>query len=537
MKFDSNHNPYLTQRKPVYGTKGMIATSQPLAAEAGLEVLQKGGNAVDAAIATAAALTVVEPTSNGIGGDAFAIVWIDGKMHGLNSSGYAPKSISIDAVQALGHNEMPPDGFIPITVPGAPAAWANLSSRFGKLTLKQCLAPAVTYATDGYPLSPVLAENWALAYMHFCKTATAPEYKAWFDTFAPKKTSPPKVGEIWNSPAHAETLLEIAETNAESFYRGRLANTISNHITKLGGFLTKADLEEYTPQWAEPISANYRGYDVWEMPPNGQGLVALIALNIFNEFDIANASFENSCHMAFEAMKLAFTAGKEFITDPNYMTVSVEELLSKEYAQKLRNKITDTALEPAPINPNSGGTVYLCTADKDGNMVSFIQSNYMGFGSGIVIPGTGISMHNRGADFSLDPKHANALAPQKKTYHTIIPGFLTKDGVPIGPFGVMGGYMQPQGHMQVIINTVDYNLNPQAALDCPRWQWIEGKNFEVESAFCEDVRESLIKRGHKVTSSERTGKFGRGQIIWRDTASGVLCGGTESRCDGHIAVW
>ena len=537
MKFDPNHNPYLTIRKPVYGTKGMVATSQPLAAQAGLEVLKKGGNAVDAAIATAAALTVVEPTSNGIGADAFAIVWIGGKMHGLNSSGYAPKNISIDAVRSLGYSEMPTSGVVPITVPGAPAAWAELSAKFGKLPFKDCLAPAVAYAMDGYALSPVLAENWNLAHLHFCKTPTASEYKAWFDTFAPKKTSPPKVGEIWSSSAHAETLLEIAETKAESFYRGRLADAISAHIAKLGGFLSKSDLEEYTPQWVEPISANYRGYDVWEMPPNGQGIVTLIALNILKEFDVIGTSFENSCHIAFEAMKLAFTAGKEFITDPKCMTVSVDELLSKEYADKLRSKITDTAMEPAPISPKSGGTVYLCTADKDGNMVSFIQSNYMGFGSGIVIPGTGISMQNRGADFRLDPTHANALAPRKQTYHTIIPGFLTKDGVPVGPFGVMGGYMQPQGHLQVIMNTVDYNLNPQAALDRPRWQWIDGKNFEVESAFCEKVCENLIKRGHKVTVSEMTGKFGRGQMIMRDSASGVLCGGTESRCDGHIAVW
>jgi len=518
----------------------MVATSQTLAAQAGLDILKKGGNAVDAAVATAAALTVVEPTSNGIGSDTFAIVWIDGKMHGLNSSGYAPKSISIEAVRSMGHKEMPQNGITPITVPGAPAAWAELSSRFGKLTLKQCLAPAIEYAKEGYPLSPVLAEIWHNSYLHYSKIKeeqTGQEYNHWFDTFAPNGKEALKAGELWKSVAHAETLAEIGETNAESFYRGRLANVISDFMAKNGGFITKSDLEEYTPQWVEPISANYRGYDVWEMPPNGQGLVTLIALNVLKEFDIANDNYEDACHKAFEAMKLAFTAGKEFITDPDFMTISVKDLLSEQYAEKLRCKITDTALEPTPISPHSGGTVYLCTADNDGNMVSLIQSNYNGFGSGIVIPGTGISMQNRGADFKLDPTHANALLPRKRTYHTIIPGFLTKGGMPVGPFGVMGGYMQPQGHLQVIMNTVDYNLNPQMALDRPRWQWVGGKNFEVETDFPMEICDQLKKRGHNVSIATRTEKFGRGQIIWRNPTNGVLCGGTESRCDSQIAVW
>jgi len=537
MNFDPHYNPYYSRRSVVYGAKGMVATSQALAAEAGLGILKKGGNAVDAAIATAAALTVVEPTSNGIGSDTFAIVWIAGKMHGLNSSGYAPENISIEKLQSMGHKEMPENGLIPITVPGAPAAWAELSKRFGELTLSECLKPAIDYAKDGYPLSPVLAELWNNAYFLYKKIFTSPEYQGWFDTFAPGNVSPPKAGQIWKSTAHAETLAEIGETNAESFYRGRLADAISGFVSQNGGFLSKSDLEEYVPEWVEPISTNYRGYDVWEMPPNGQGLVTLIALNVLKEYEMSGDNQEINLHKAFEAMKLAFTAGKEFITDPKFMKVSVDELLSEEYAVMLRSKITDTAIEPAPINPHSGGTVYLCTGDKDGNMVSLIQSNYNGFGSGIVIPGTGISMQNRGADFKLDPEHANALLPRKRTYHTIIPGFLTKDGVPVGPFGVMGGYMQPQGHLQVIMNTVDYNLNPQMALDSPRWQWVGGKNFEVEANFSDELRNKLIKRGHNVEISARTEKFGRGQIIWRDPVSGVLAGGTESRCDSQIAAW
>ncbi|MCL2249294.1 MAG: gamma-glutamyltransferase family protein [Oscillospiraceae bacterium] len=536
MNFNPDFNPYSTQKRPVYGKKGMVATSQPLAAQAGLEVLKKGGNAVDAAVATAAALTVVEPTSNGIGSDSFAIVWLNGKMFGLNSSGYSPKSISIDALHSLGYKEMPTHGIVPITVPGAPAAWAELTSRFGNLTLKECLTPAIEYASSGYPLSPVLAKNWSNGYSFYKKLASEHDFKAWFDTFAPQG-EPPKVGEIWSSKAHAENLLEIAETNSESFYRGRLADIISDYMAKSGGFLSKSDLEEYTPEWVEPIFTNYRGYDVWEMPPNGQGLVTLIALNILREFDVSSLSPEDCYHKSFEAMKLAFTAGKEFITDPNHMRISVESLLSKEYADKLRDNISDKALEPSPISPYSGGTVYLCTADGDGNMVSFIQSNYSGFGSGIVIPGTGISMQNRGGDFHLNPDHANALAPRKRTYHTIIPGFLTKNEIPIGPFGVMGGYMQPQGHLQVLMNTIDFNLNPQATLDRPRWQWIKGKEFEIESNFDENISKNLAKKCHEVSISTATVKFGNGHIIWRDPASGVLCGGMESRCDGHIAVW
>jgi len=533
-------NPYPMARNMYIARKGMVATSQPLAAQAGLKILQKGGNAIDAAIATAACLTVVEPSANGIGGDAFALVWAEDKLHGLNSSGPAPESISIDAVKALGHTEMPKMGWLPVTVPGAPAAWAALSRRFGKLSLAECLAPAIDYARYGYPLSPVLGRGWSAAVSSYRARCTGPEFAHWFETFAPGDRAP-KIGEIWASPAHAATLEEIGGTHAESFYRGSLAKKITEFSEKTGGFLRETDLAAFYPEWVNPISVNYRGYDVWEIPPNGQGLVALIALNIMKGYDFhKNLSARDDIdtfHKQFEAMKLAFTCGKAVITDPDYMQVPVEDLLSDGFANTLRSQILPTASEPKEILPPKGGTVYLATADGDGNMVSFIQSNYMGFGSGVVIPGTGIALQNRGADFSLDPNHANALKGGKRTYHTIIPGFLTKGGVPVGPFGVMGGYMQPQGHLQVIMNMIDFGLNPQAALDAPRWQWTHGKFFEVEHHFPRHIAQGLAGFGHRISVPLESGGFGRGQIILRDPENGVLMGGTESRTDGAVAAW
>jgi len=535
-----NLNPYPQARNMHIARNGMVATSQPLAAQAGLAALQKGGNAIDAAIATAACLTVVEPTSNGIGGDAFALVWTDGKLHGLNSSGPAPQGISIEAVKAQGHTEMPKMSWLPVTVPGAPAAWAALNKRFGKLPLAECLAPAIEYARGGYPISPVLGQGWAAAFSAYKARCTGPEFTHWFETFAPQGRAP-KIGEMWASPAHASTLEEIAATYAESFYRGSLAKKIAEFSEKTGGFLRESDLAAYSPQWAEPISVNYRGYDVWEIPPNGQGLVALIALNIIKGYDfptgLAGREDINTFHKQFEAMKLAFTCGKAVITDPAHMQVPIQDLLSESFASSLRAQIQPTASEPVEIMPPKGGTVYLATADGQGNMVSFIQSNYMGFGSGVVIPGTGIAMQNRGADFSLDPAHANALLGGKRTYHTIIPGFLTKGGAAVGPFGVMGGYMQPQGHMQVVMNMIDFGLNPQAALDAPRWQWLQGKQFELEHHFPRHIAQGLAELGHGVGVPLSSGSFGRGQIILRDADSGVLMGGTESRTDGAVVGW
>ncbi len=533
---DHLYHPYTSQRHTVFSKKGMVATSQPLAAQAGIEILQNGGNAIDAAIATAAALTVVEPTSNGIGGDAFALVWVKDQLHGLNASGPAPKTISVEAVKGLGHEKMPVHGVVPITVPGVPAAWAALSKRFGRLSLAETLKPAIRYAEEGYPLTPILGKNWEIAYKKFKTSFTTDEYQSWFDTFAPDGRAP-EIGEVWKSPDHAATLKSIGQSDAKSFYSGELADKIDDFMKKNKGFLSKEDLATYEPEWVTPISVNYKGYDVWEIPPNGQGMIALMALNIFKQLQPPAWQSVTTIHEQIEAMKLAFTDGKAFITQQDLMPVSTEYLLSEEYARKRSETITQEASDPVPCDLPKGGTVYLATADEEGNMVSYIQSNYMGFGSGIVIPGTGISLQNRGHDFSLDATHPNVLKPGKKTYHTIIPGFLTKGGKAVGPFGVMGGYVQPQGHFQVVTNTIDYMLNPQATLDAPRWQWIQGKSVHVEPEFPNYLVQALVRKGHEIHVATDRGSFGRGQIIWRDQASGVLMGGTESRTDGAIAVW
>lgn len=533
---DYLNHPFASKRQTVFSKKGMVATSQPLAAQAGIETLQKGGNAIDAAIAAAAALTVVEPTSNGIGGDAFALVWIKDKLHGLNSSGPAPKSISAEAVKALGHDKMPIHGVIPITVPGVPAAWAELSKKFGRMSLAETLKPAIRYAEEGYPLTPILGKYWKTAFSSYKKNFTSEEYQAWFDVFAPNGKAP-EAGEMWSSPGHAATLKEIGATDARSFYEGAIAEKIDTYMKQHGGFLSKEDLVAYQPEWVEPISAHYRGFDVWEIPPNGQGLVALMALNIFKEMKQPKWQNAETLHEQIESMKLAFTDGKAFITEFQSMPVETTHLLSEAYAAKRAQKIGESASDPAPYDLPKGGTVYLAAADEEGNMISYIQSNYMGFGSGIVIPGTGISMQNRGADFSLDANHPNFLQGGKKTFHTIIPGFLTKDGKAVGPFGVMGGYMQPQGHFQVVTNTIDYLLNPQAALDVPRWQWIEGKTVLLEPEFPNYLAQALIRKGHAIQVAAEGGSFGRGQIIWRNPDTGVLAGGTEARTDGSIAVW
>lgn len=431
---------------------------------------------------------------------------------------------------------MPTHGWMPVTVPGAPSAWAELSRRFGKLPLKDVLQPAIDYAENGYPLTPILGKYWQHAYNKFKQILTDDEFQHWFKTFAPDGRAP-EIGEIWRSEGHAATLRAIGETDGESFYRGEIAEKIDAFSKKYNAFLSKEDLADYKAEWVDPIKVHYRGYDVWEIPPNGQGLVALLGLNIAKGFEFRDKDTVDTYHKQIEAMKLAFTDGKAFITDPAEMKVTVEELLSEEYGESRRSEIAGEALTPEPYQPPRGGTVYLATADSEGNMVSFIQSNYMGFGSGLVVPGTGIALQNRGHDFSLDPEHHNTLKPGKKTYHTIIPGFLTKDGEAVGPFGVMGGYMQPQGHMQVVMNTVDFHLNPQAALDAPRWQWIEGKKVQVEPHFPNHIAQALVRKGHQIEVTVDTGGFGRGQIIWRDPKTGVLMGGTEARTDGSIAAW
>lgn len=535
LNFDTLNNPYMSRRMPLYAANGMVATSQPLAAEAGLSVLRKGGNAIDAAIAAAVCLTVVEPTSNGIGGDAFALVWSRGQLYGLNASGPAPKQLSLQALTKTGHQIMPTYGWLPVTVPGAPAAWAELSSRFGKLPLTEVMAPAINYAEQGYPISPTVGRNWELAFERYVRDLKDEQFEHWFKTFAPQGRAP-RIGELWSSPDHARTLQSIAETKAQSFYHGDIADKIDQFSRRHGGLLSKGDLEAFRPEWVTPISVNYRGYEVWEIPPNGHGLVALMALNILKGFNFEMKESTDSYHRQIEALKLAFADGKKYIADPSQMTINPADLLSDGYAIERRKLIGERALQPEPGSPLKGGTVYLATADAQGNMVSFIQSNYLGFGSGLVVPETGISLHNRGNNFSLDPKHANCLQPGKRPYHTIIPGFLSKDNLPVGPFGVMGAFMQPQGHVQVLMNTLDYHLNPQAALDAPRWQWITGNTVKVEHSFPEHIAQELARKGHDIRWSMDTASFGRGQIIWK-SREGVLVGGTEPRADGHIAMW
>ncbi|MGI6091577.1 MAG: gamma-glutamyltransferase family protein [Negativicutes bacterium] len=534
MNFDAMFFPHPSRRLVTFAKNGMVATSQSLAAQAGLDILKKGGNAIDAAIATAACLTVVEPTQNGIGGDAFALVWSKNELHGLNASGPAPRRISRELVVQAGHKTMPVNGWLPVTVPGIPSAWAALSARFGRLELSEVLKPAIEYAANGYPVSSVVSKHWKQDAERYSKVS-GEEFRYWWQTFAPQGKAPDS-GEMCYLPDHAKTLAEIGSTRAESFYRGNLAAQIDAFSAKYGGYLRGDDLAAFYPEWVTPIKVNYRGYDIWEIPPNGHGLVALMALNILNGLDLDANDPVEYYHRQIEAMKLAFADGKQYIAEPEKMQVSVEELLSANFAAVRRSLIGNKALEPKAGDPRSGGTVYLATADSEGNMVSYIQSNYMGFGSGLVVPGTGISLHNRGCNFSLDEHSDNCLEPGKRSYHTIIPGFLTKDGQAVGPFGVMGAFMQPQGHVQVAINTIDAKLNPQAALDAPRWQWTGGKTIEVEPHFPSHIAEALARRGHDIKVNLDPSGFGRGQIIWR-SQNNVLSGGTEPRADGVVAAW
>ena len=536
--FDAQEYKYASRRRVVHAKRGMVCTSQPLASQAGLTILQQGGNAIDAAIATAICQTIVEPTNNGLGSDCFALVWTGGKLHGLNGSGYAPQRLTPEAVAASGATEkMPLRGWEAVTVPGAPSAWAELHKRFGRLPFAKLFEPAIYYAEQGYPVSPIVARFWQEGIDALTPYKNNPAIAPWFATFDVHGNGvAPQTGELVTLPDHAKTLRILADSYCESYYRGELAQRLVEFSDKTGGYLSLEDLADYRAEWVEPVHINYHGYDVWEMPPNGHGITALMALNILKGMEIGAKDTGDTFHKQIEAMKLAFADGMHYIADPRYMQTRVEELLSDAYAAQRRALIGETALEPTHGKPFCGGTVYLCTADGEGNMVSFIQSNYKDFGSGIVLPGYGINLNDRGAGFSLNPELDDYLAPRKKPYHTIIPGFLTHEGEAVGPFGVMGAYMQPQGHVQVIMNTVDWLLNPQAALDAPRWQWIAGKEIWLESSVAPEIVEDLRRRGHEVRVLEDDTTFGRGEIIWRDS-NGVLAGATEPRADGVVAAW
>ncbi len=535
---DLAHYPYATERVSVIARNGIVATSQALASQAGLAVLRRGGNAVDAALATAITLTVVEPTSNGIGGDLFALVWDGSKVHGLNATGRAPAALTVQRVRDAGHDTMPARGWLTVTVPGAPQGWRDLHDRWGKLPFASIFNDAIRYAEEGFPLSPILAQGWQSG-IRVDRSLSGSEFAGWQPTFAPDGFGA-EAGAMWASPAHAQTLRAIAASGAEDFYRGALARKIAEFSDATGGTLTLDDLAQHTSTWVDPITTNYRGYDVWEIPPSGQGLTALLALNILEGFDLSRYQRDSAdaFHLQIEAIKLAFADAFTYIADPASDQDAAQALwaglLDKSYAATRRSAIGDTAATYEHGEPMRGGTVYLNAADRDGMMVSLIQSNYLGFGSGIVVPGTGIALHSRASGFSLADGHLNQLAPGKRPYHTIIPGFLTRDNAAVGPFGVMGGHMQPQGHLQMVVNMVDYGMNPQSSLDAPRWYWSNGNNVDLEQSTPSHVVRGLLRRGHTVEVAPEPGRFGRGQII-RRLESGVYVAGSEGRADGTAA--
>ena len=513
----------------------MVATSHPLAAQAGLKILQAGGNAIDAAVATAAALTVVEPTSNCLGGDTLALVWHEGQLHGLNSSGPSPATLSLEVLATLGVAKLPTYGPLGVTVPGTPASWVALANRFGKLTLEQTLKEAIELAQEGFPVSPTVSFAWNQAYQLFKEEFKAQYFKPWFETFAPLGRAP-RSGEIWRQPEQAKTLASIASDHAESFYRGALARKIATFCQASGGYLSEADLATYQPTWVEPIAIDYRGYTVWEMPPNCQGVVALMALNALKEFTFIERDTTATYHRQIEAIKLAFEVGIASITDPDHMQSSTTEMLSGAMATRLREQIGTRARLPLDGQQQRGGTVYVSCADAQGNMVSLIQSGYMNFGSGLVVPETGINLQNRGNGFSLDPSHHNCLVGGKRPFHTIMPGFLTQGVRAIGSFGVIGAYLQPQAHVQMVMNMIDFGLNPQAALDAPRWEWTKGNQISLERGTSQTIFDSLAALGHEVSWSTNPLAFGRGQIVLRNQ-QGVYTAGTEPRSDSAVAAW
>ncbi|HZW10644.1 MAG TPA: gamma-glutamyltransferase family protein [Phycisphaerales bacterium] len=530
MAFDYSY-PYSSQRAPVFA-RNVVATSHPLAAQAGLEMLRQGGNAADAAVATAMALTVLEPTSNGIGADNFALVWAGGGLHGLNGSGRAPQGLRRERYEGM--ESIPTRGWDGVTTPGAVSGWVALAKDFGSLPLTTLAGPAIRYAREGAAVPPEIAHYWGIAARAYDPARFAP----WFETFTSGGRAP-GTGEVFKLPHHADTLERIAASEGREFYGGALAEQIEAAAVAGGGDLRLGDLASHKAEWVRPISLDYRGWRLHEIPPNGQGLAALLALGILRELDMAAQGPDTveSLHLSIEAMKLAFADAHRYIADPAWMDVDVARLLDRGYlAERAALIDRSRAQDFAHGAPKPGGTVLLTTADADGNMVSFIQSCYTGFGSGVVVPGTGIALQNRGCCFTLERGHPNEAAPGKRPYHTIIPGFVTRAGEggerPVMAFGVMGGFMQPQGHIQVLMRMADHNQNPQSALDAPRWQVDRGRGVTVEPGFAPEVYERLRGMGHELEVAGRRGaSFGRGQVIFR--LEDGYCAGSDLRCDGQ----
>ena len=536
--FDWN-TAYPSRRSPVFA-RNVVSTSHPLAAQAGLSMLKRGGSAVDAAIAAAAVMMIVEPCSNGLGSDAFCILWDGQKLHGLNASGTAPaawtpgyfrKKYGADATTP------PKRGWDSVTVPGAVAGWVALHGRFGKLPFGDLLAPAIEAAERGYAVPPVIQHKWENA----ARLAEIAQQPGFAQAFLPRGREP-QVAERFSFPEAARTLRLIAETQGEAFYRGEVAAALEAHAKAHGGAMTAADLAAYRPEWVEPIGQDYRGHRLHEIPPNGQGIAALIALGILQHFDVAALKVDGvaSQHLQIEAMKLAFADVYRYVADARAMKLSPAQMLDPAYLAQ-RAKLIDAkrAQDYGPGHAPQGGTIYLTAADERGMMVSFIQSNYMGFGSGIVVPGYGVSLQNRGHGFTLDELRENVVAPGKRPFHTIIPAFLTKDGAPVMSFGVMGGDMQPQGHLQTLVRMLDYRQQPQAASDAPRWRYAGGI-VNAEEGFDPATAQGLRELGHRVEPfADSYQDYGAGQFIWRlgDPAVEGYAAASDSRRDGLAAGW
>lgn len=530
-------------RSEVIARHGMACTSQPLATQVALDILKSGGNAVDAAIAANAVLGLVEPTGNGIGGDLFAIVWDaeTGKLYGLNASGRSPRSLTLDYFTENGYEKIPAYGPLPVSVPGCVDGWFELHGRFGSLSMEKILEPAIRYAMEGFPVTELIAYYWAGSARALSRFPNVAE------VYMPEG-KPPSKGDIFKNPFLGSTLETIAREGRDAFYRGEIARIIDRFMKEQGGFLSYEDLASHTSEWVEPVSTSYRGYDVWELPPNGQGIAALQILNILEGFDIAAMGFGSDAyiHHFTEAKKLAFEDRAKYYADPDFTKVPLETLISKQYAAGRRALINPERASRAPGAGlmEQGNTIYLTVADEAGNMVSLIQSNYRGLGSGMCPPGLGFILQDRGELFSLEEGHANVYAPGKRPFHTIIPAFITRDGKPWVSFGVMGGSMQPQGHAQIVVNLIDFGMNLQEAGDAPRIRhggssqptgevMTDGGIIYLESGIPYESIRGLIRRGHTVQFD--VGGYGGYQAILRDPGSGVYYGASESRKDGQAA--